>query len=150
MEMRLYSFLDTKSRSFSQPFVLPNDAEAERGLLALCADAESKFAVYPEDYELWFLGVLDDKSGILSSTAPEKILTALAAKDEITERVKNAKRLLSNLDDLTPAETIQSLQTDLVTLRSELTRAHEQLAAQAKAIEGSAPSLSDVIKSLEN
>jgi len=124
MKLAMYCIYDSKSLSFSQPFVLPSDAEAIRGFQHILSDPQSKFATYPEDFELYSIGSIDDKSGWLEPKNPEKLTTALAAKAEIIERSKAALEL---------AKTARNIQ---------LTTAEVSPQGQA---EGAIPTLQDMI-----
>lgn len=90
---RLYSFYDCKALSFSQPFCIINDYEAIRAFYSLCSDPESKMCVYPEDYQLFHLGTLDDTSGELTPSIPTKLATGLEARAHFTQLISDAKKL---------------------------------------------------------
>lgn len=78
--MRLYSVKDVKAASYFRPFPSVNDQVAIRDLKTLVNTNESEVAKYPEDYELWFLGELDEKNGSISST-PEFLVNCADLKE---------------------------------------------------------------------
>lgn len=65
--MKLYSVKDVKAASYFRPFPSVNDQVAIRDLKTLVNTNESEVAKYPEDYELWFLGEFDEKTGVITS-----------------------------------------------------------------------------------
>lgn len=69
--MQLYSMRDAKSDRFAGPFVAHNYMDAQR-MVALTAQAKgSSLAVFPQDYTLFLLGDLDEKTGIFKPATPK-------------------------------------------------------------------------------
>lgn len=60
---RLYCVMDIKSERYFPPFVVINDAVADRRFSELLADRESILAKHPEDYRLYAVGFFDDVKG---------------------------------------------------------------------------------------
>lgn len=60
---RLYCVLDIKSERYFPPYVVINDAVADRRFSELLADRESVLAKHPEDYRLYAVGFFDDVKG---------------------------------------------------------------------------------------
>lgn len=72
MLIRLYSIYDRVARVYSDPFVSVNDATASRTFTLALSNHETLRFTCPEDYQLWYLGSMDNNSGeILSSDPPE-------------------------------------------------------------------------------
>ena len=63
--MRLYSIKDVKAASFDRPFPMPNDNVAIRSVKTLVNEPSQDLCKYPEDFELWYLGELDQATGLL-------------------------------------------------------------------------------------
>lgn len=63
MLVRLYSVYDRVARIYADPFVSVNDATAARSFAIAQASPESMLYAAPQDYQLWFLGSLDNASG---------------------------------------------------------------------------------------
>lgn len=60
---RLYCVFDVKSERFFPPFVVINDAVADRRFVELLVDGESVLAKHPEDYRLYSVGFFDEVTG---------------------------------------------------------------------------------------
>lgn len=70
--LKIYSIFDKKSETFSNPVFSVNDNVIKRDLLMVQRDPKSLLALYPEDYDLMFLGSFYEESGTIKS-APEPI-----------------------------------------------------------------------------
>lgn len=78
MELKIYSIRDSKGEIFNQPFIKKTHGEAERDFQTLCRDPKSTPAQYPEDFDLYYLGLYDDQSGkIQSLDTPQHITKAV-------------------------------------------------------------------------
>lgn len=60
---RLYLIFDIKSERYFPPFVVINDAVADRRFCELLAEPDSVLAKHPEDYRLYAIGYFDDVKG---------------------------------------------------------------------------------------
>lgn len=72
MDINLYSIYDKVATVFNKPFSQINDESAKRAFRqSLQANPE------PQDYELYFVGSLDDDTGNfnVSETGPKKVMT---------------------------------------------------------------------------
>jgi len=81
MELKLYSIRDSKGGFFNAPFIQKSHGEAERTLLTLSKDEKSMISKYPEDFDLYYLGLFDDYTG--KSTlldAPQHMVKAVNLK----------------------------------------------------------------------
>ena len=64
--LKLYAIKDTKG-AFDAPFVSQNDALATRAVRSYVNQGgKSNIALYPEDFELWFVGTYDEMTGIVA------------------------------------------------------------------------------------
>ena len=65
MNLRVYSLRDSKVLSFAPPFCCQTEAQAIRMVGDLInGDLQSPVAKHPDDFELFFLGVWDDDTGV--------------------------------------------------------------------------------------
>lgn len=67
MLIRLYSVYDRVARVYADPFVSVNDATAARSFTLAQASPESMLFAAPQDYQLWYVGSLDNSSGFIRS-----------------------------------------------------------------------------------
>lgn len=63
MLVRLYSVFDRVACLYADPFVSVNDATAARSFTLASSSPESMLYASPQDYQLWYLGSLDNTSG---------------------------------------------------------------------------------------
>lgn len=64
--LKLYAIKDTKG-AFEAPFVAMNDALATRAVRSYVNQGgQSNVALYPEDFELWYVGMYDEQTGIVA------------------------------------------------------------------------------------
>lgn len=76
MKMGMYAVKDTKAQVFNTPFFQHTHGSAERAFEQLIRDPQSLCSKYPKDYDLYFLGSIDDESGKLSVTEkPQHIVS---------------------------------------------------------------------------
>jgi len=83
MIKKLYSVYDKVPAVFNNPFVAINDSDAIRMFDQACNENP-----HGADYELYFLGTMDDNSAEIKSTGCNRIRTGLesraTAADELT------------------------------------------------------------------
>lgn len=63
MLIRLYSVYDRVACVFGDPFVSVNDSTACRSFGFAQSSPESMLSVCPSDYQLWYIGSMDNISG---------------------------------------------------------------------------------------
>lgn len=68
MLIRLYSVYDRVACLYAEPFSSPNDATAVRAFNLAQASPDSMLYASPQDYQLWFLGSMDNSNGELCSS----------------------------------------------------------------------------------
>lgn len=74
MHILVYSFYDSKTGLFSQPFYSVRREAAMRAAIDWCRDPQSSMFPHLEDYTLFELGLFDDNTGVMTShTAPENL-----------------------------------------------------------------------------
>ena len=72
MLIRLYSVYDRVAQVYAEPFSAVNDATALRSFTIAQSTPESMLYASPADFQLWYLGSMDNSSGeLLSYDAPE-------------------------------------------------------------------------------
>lgn len=64
MILELYAIKDTKV-AYNTPFAMHNEQEARRAFSAAIMDKSTEWARFPADYELWRIGLYDDKTGMI-------------------------------------------------------------------------------------
>lgn len=67
MLIRLYSVYDRVARVYADPFVSVNDATAARAFTLAQASPDCMLSAAPQDYQLWYVGSLDNSSGFIRS-----------------------------------------------------------------------------------
>lgn len=78
MELRAYSIRDSKGEVFHPPFYKKTHGEAERDFTSLVRDDKSQVGSYPDDYDLYHVGMWDDQSGKFSPLdTPQHIVKAV-------------------------------------------------------------------------
>jgi hypothetical protein len=66
MLLKVYAVRDAKAEFYSQPFYKRTHGEAERDFSVLVNDQKSTVHPFPQDYDLFWLGDYEDKTGIMS------------------------------------------------------------------------------------
>lgn len=85
MELRAYTIRDSKAEVFNTPFFQKTHGEAERSFRQLVSDDKSMPGKYPEDYDLYYLGIYNDVTGLLSPLeTPQHMMKAVQCKNAIT------------------------------------------------------------------
>lgn len=88
--MKLYSIFDMKARLFRVPFPAQNNAEAMRSVAtALRSSPESLIAMYPEDFQLFCVGEMDESN---CRIVQEEAHMCLCRLDDLVVRSGDAKK----------------------------------------------------------
>lgn len=61
--MNIYTVRDSKLEAYLAPFFAVNDALAIRMMEDTAADPQTSFSKHPEDFQIFFIGVYDEKAG---------------------------------------------------------------------------------------
>lgn len=78
MELKAFSIRDSKGEIFHTPFFKKSHGEAERDFAQLVRDSKSTLSQFPEDFDLYFLGVYDDVEGKFKSLdTPQHLVKAI-------------------------------------------------------------------------
>lgn len=82
MELKIYSIRDSKAEIYNAPFFQKTHGEAERSFKTLANDQKSTVCQHPEDFDLWYLGVYNDRTGTIQSLeTPQHIAKAISMKN---------------------------------------------------------------------
>lgn len=77
MNISIYSIRDIKVNAFRPPFTARNAAEAQR-ILSGALTQKNQLSEYPQDFDLYYIGELNDTSGQLDGVKPELICSLLS------------------------------------------------------------------------
>lgn len=72
MHVNVYSIYDRKGQSYSPPFLAQTDELAVRMVVGSISPT-SNLALYPSDFQLYFLGSFSDSSGLFTSDSPRPL-----------------------------------------------------------------------------
>lgn len=76
---KMFSIRDTKGEIYHPPFFKNTHGEAERDFREVAKDAKSMICKYPEDFDLYYLGEYDSKTGKLTPVdTPQHMHKAIA------------------------------------------------------------------------
>lgn len=81
MQLQVFSIRDQKAAAFGMPFFQKTKGEAIRNFQELSKDEKSLVAKYPEDFDLYHVGVYDDQTGLVKSLdTPQHVIKAVEVK----------------------------------------------------------------------
>lgn len=60
---KMFSIRDSKGEFYQTPFYMHTHGEAERAFTQLAKDPKSTVSQFPEDFDLYYLGEYDEKTG---------------------------------------------------------------------------------------
>lgn len=72
-KMKLYSLFDKRTEKFMAPQVKINNGHALRDLETIVKDKNSLVHLFPNDFEMWYLGFMEEDTGILHNENAMKI-----------------------------------------------------------------------------
>ena len=85
MNLAICAIYDSKAERYIEPFTVPTVAVAEREFTRLVNTDGHQFNNYPEDYTLFHLATMDQKSGKIDVLpAPYSVATAITLKQSAT------------------------------------------------------------------
>lgn len=71
MKLKIYSFLDTAVKAFTQPFFMINDGAALRAFMdTINTGKDTAISTHPEHFSLYCVGEWDDENGAILSVDP--------------------------------------------------------------------------------
>lgn len=78
MQLKMFSIRDSKAEVFNPPFFKHTHGEAERDFSVLCKDEKSMPSKFPDDFDLYYVGIYDDQTGkIQSLDTPQHLVKAV-------------------------------------------------------------------------
>lgn len=79
--MKLYSVKDVKG-AFAAPFLALNDSIAARNIKSFMLTQKGhEWSLYPEDFELWFIGEFDELTGLIKPCDMSCVCRLVALQD---------------------------------------------------------------------
>lgn len=79
--LEMYAIYDSAAAYYGQPFFCRSKSEAIRLFSDAVADGKSPYSAHPSDFTLFFIGLWDDNSGIVTpESAAQRVITALECK----------------------------------------------------------------------
>lgn len=82
MIVQIFSFYDSKSRTYSNPYAFPNLEVAIRQLQDVMQMPDALFAKHPEDFQLFHLGSFDDELAKFELfPGPQAVLSLVSLKE---------------------------------------------------------------------
>lgn len=83
MILKVYSIRDEKAETFGSPFYQATHGLAERSFRQVVSDEKTNVNKFPEDYDLWYLGEFDSKTGKFDALeTPQHQLKAIQLVDK--------------------------------------------------------------------
>lgn len=76
MIYQAFSIYDIKTAKYSMPMFVDNEADAKRNVIA-AAKGQSMLAMFPGDYELFYIGEFDSADGNFTNIAPSKVCSVV-------------------------------------------------------------------------
>lgn len=86
MVLKAYSIRDSKGEVYHNPFYKHTHGEAERDFTTAVNDSNpnNNFAMYPEDFDLYYLGDYDNITGKFEALpSPQHIVKAVNVKKSV-------------------------------------------------------------------
>lgn len=77
MKLTVCSIHDTKAEAWLNPLFFQSEAQAIRSFSDAVNDPNSEFSKHPEDYNLFVLGLFDQRTGELEASAPVHLITGV-------------------------------------------------------------------------
>jgi len=81
----IYSIKDIKTGIYDRPFFNANDIVAARQFRQAVNDPATMLSKYPQDFELWNIGEIDDDGGKITQTEKKVVCSALSVVDGDSE-----------------------------------------------------------------
>ncbi len=78
MQLKAYSIRDTKVNTYNVPFFAKTEEDAVRTLTRLKMDPNSNVSLFPEDFDLYYVGEYSDQTGTIdASETPIHVIKAV-------------------------------------------------------------------------
>lgn len=88
---KIFAIRDNKVSAYLRPFVEPNEIQAVRGLQVALADEKIQLSMFPEDFDLYFLGEMDEITGVITPSEPPKFIVSAVSCKKMFEQQENKK-----------------------------------------------------------
>lgn len=96
---KIFAIKDLQADVFTRPFIFIEDGAAKRALMHAVSGADNAMSDNPDDYNLYYLGEYDDRTGIIIPDDPKRIWTGAEALAE-GRRVKfRREKLIEDTDN---------------------------------------------------
>jgi len=90
MIVRIYSIYDKKAAVFHKPFTNQNDVIASREFQMACQDPKVvQLSVFPDDFDLYYLGDFDDNTGEMIQKNKPAFVVAAASFKKLQQEMNN-------------------------------------------------------------
>lgn len=74
MEIMLFAFRDDKVQAYGAPFTCRGYGDAERHATTVANDKKTQIGLYPKDFSLYHMGIMDDSTGAIHTpNAPQLV-----------------------------------------------------------------------------
>lgn len=77
MKQNIYSIYDLKAKTYYAPFYSENDVLASRTVAAALLQGDTTLSVFPQDYQLRWLGSFDTDTGLLDAAESVQLVCQL-------------------------------------------------------------------------
>lgn len=77
MKHRIYTIRDSKTETYSQPFVQMTDGQATRTVADMVNNPEHPIGKHPEDYVLFRIGTFEDNEGKIETEDSVSVANAI-------------------------------------------------------------------------
>jgi len=85
MSMKIFSVLDNKTHSYNRPFCETNEIMASRSLQMALADKTIQLSMFPQDFDLYLIGELDEVTGVITPQEPPKFIVSAVSLKKMEE-----------------------------------------------------------------
>lgn len=82
MKLGIFCVFDSKAGAFTAPFVAFNAPMAQRSVAIAVRDPESMFHKFPEDFQLFQIGVFSDDTGLVEGITPTAVCNLVNLKEK--------------------------------------------------------------------
>lgn len=83
MTQKIYSVRDSKGEFYSPPFYQRTHGKAEQAFQDVYRDTKTQVHLYPEDFDLYFIGEFDEQTGqVRGLDTPQHIIKAVAFQNQ--------------------------------------------------------------------
>lgn len=84
--MRIYSIYDVEREEYLIPFFVSDDTKALRAVAAMVNNEQSEMYLFPEQFELHYLGVMNGDGSIIPNDKLKLVKTVKQVKINLEEK----------------------------------------------------------------